>query len=291
MGNHYGHFGLDERCKVAELHQAGHSVRQIATALDRSPSSISRELKRNRGSTVGYKPAYAEERARARRWTGSKLDRSAQLRQRVLTHLGHGHSPEQTAGRIARETGIALISHETIYRFIYAQIARHQDYAWRLYLPRAKAKRGFRGRRGGSPANYIQNRVPISQRPEAADNRIAPGHWEADSALFAKYGQAILALHERTSRIILAQRPPNRTASARERRSMARDPELQRSAGAIGLRRVGGQSRSALPMKNVCNPVPWRHQHLVLHFVCELSASPEASPYRKRFRGPQLSLG
>jgi transposase, IS30 family len=200
-------------CEIARLHAEGQSLRQIAAALDRAPSSVSRELKRNRGSTVGYKPAYAEERARARRWTGSKLDRSAQLRQRVLTHLGHGHSPEQTAGRIARETGIALISHETIYRFIYAQIARHQDYAWRLYLPRAKAKRGFRGRRGGSPANYIQNRVPISQRPEAADNRIAPGHWEADSALFAKYGQAILALHERTSRIILAQRPPNRTAA------------------------------------------------------------------------------
>ena len=180
MGQDYRHFSLEERCEIARLHAEGRSLRQIAAALDRAPSSIARELKRNRGSTVGYKPGYAEQRAKARRWTGSKLDRSADLRQRVLTHLSHGHSPEQTAGRIARETGSALISHETIYRFIYAQIARHQDYAWRRYLPRAKAKRGFRGHKGGSPANYIHNRVSISERPAEANDRVTPGHWEAD---------------------------------------------------------------------------------------------------------------
>lgn len=213
MGQGYRHFSLEERCEIARLHAEGRSLRQIAAAMDRAPSSIARELKRNKGSTIGYKPAYAEERAKARRWTGSKLDREPELRQRVLTHLSRGHSPEQTTGRIARETGTALISHETIYRFIYAQIARHQNYSWRLYLPRAKSKRGFRGRRGANPANYIHNRVPIGQRPGDAGNRTTPGHWEADLILFAKYGQAVLALHERTSRILLAQRPPNRTAA------------------------------------------------------------------------------
>jgi IS30 family transposase len=213
MGQGYRHFSLEERCELARLHAEGCSLRQIAAALDRAPSSIARELKRNRARTLGYKPAYAEQRARARRWTGSKLDRSQDLRQRVLTHLSHGHSPEQTAGRIARETGSALISHETIYRFIYAQITRHQDYRWRFYLPRAKSKRGFRGHKGGSPANYIHNRVPIGQRPDEAGIRQTPGHWEADIVLFAKYGQAVLALHERTSRILLAQRPPNRTSA------------------------------------------------------------------------------
>lgn len=213
MGQGYRHFSLEERCEIARLQTEGRSLRQIAAALDRAPSSIARELRRNRGSTVGYKPSYADERARARRWTGSKLDREPDLRQRVLAHLSRGHSPEQTAGRIARETGNALISHETIYRFIYAQIARHQDYAWRRYLPRAKAKRGFRGKKGGSPANYIHNRLPIDQRPQEADTRTHPGHWEADTVLFAKYGQAMLTLHERTSRVLLAQRPPNRTSA------------------------------------------------------------------------------
>ena len=213
MGQDYRHFSLEERCEIARLHSEGRSLRQIAAALDRAPSSVARELKRNRGTTVGYKPAYADQRAKARRWTGSKLDRKPELRQRVLTHLSHGHSPEQTVGRIARETGAPLISHETIYRFIYAQIARHQDYSWRLYLPRAKAKRGFRGRKGGSPANYIRDRLPISERPTEANDRATPGHWEADLVLFAKYGQAILALHERTSRILLAQRPASKTSA------------------------------------------------------------------------------
>ena len=73
MGKHYRHLGLEERCQVAELHKAGCSIQQIAAALDRSPSSISRELKRNRGVQVGYKPTYAQEQAAARRWKGSRL--------------------------------------------------------------------------------------------------------------------------------------------------------------------------------------------------------------------------
>lgn len=60
MGEQYDHLGREERREIAELHQTGHSICQIAAALDRSPSSISRELKRNRGKRVGYKPAYEQ---------------------------------------------------------------------------------------------------------------------------------------------------------------------------------------------------------------------------------------
>jgi IS30 family transposase len=202
---------LEERCEIAKLHAEGGSLRQIAAALDRSPSSISRELRRNQGAKA-YKPAQAEERARARRWSGSRLERQPQLRNLVLKGLGNGLSPEQVAGRLKLENGSHLISHETIYRFVYAQITRHNDFSWRNYLHRAKAYRGWRGRRGGSPANLIQQRVPIAERPADVNSRSIPGHWEADLVLFAKYGQAILALHERTSRIIIAQRPANKTA-------------------------------------------------------------------------------
>ena len=211
MGQRYKHFSLEDRCEVARLQTEGRSLRQIAAALDRAPSSISRELRRNEGAKA-YKPAQAEEQARARRWTGSKLERKRQLRNVVLKGLGNGLSPEQVAGRLKLENGCCLISHETIYRFIYAQIARHNDYSWRNYLPRAKAKRGFRGHRGGSPAKFIQQRVSIADRPAGINSRSIPGHWEADLILFAKYGQAILTLHERTSRILIAQRPANKTA-------------------------------------------------------------------------------
>ena len=92
------------------------------------------------------------------------------------------------------------------------RLPRHNDFSWRNYLPRAKARRGWRRHKGGSPANFIQNRVSITCRPPEAGNRSNPGHWEADLMLFAKYGQAVLTLHDRTSRILIGQRPTNKTA-------------------------------------------------------------------------------
>lgn len=212
MGTRYAQLSLEDRCEVARLRSEGGSIRQIAAALDRAPSTISREIKRNRSAKLDYKPAYADQQARARRWNGSKLERDHELRGKVLTALAEGWSPEQVSGRLAREAGCDTISHETIYRFIHAQIARTKDYSWRLYLPRAKSKRGWRGRKGGSPASFIKARLPIAERPECANDRQAPGHWEADLMLFAKYGQVILTMHERHSRAILAARPASKKA-------------------------------------------------------------------------------
>ena len=152
MGRRYKQLSLEERCKIARLQAEECPVRQIAADLDRTPSTISRELRRNRGREVGYKPSYAHEQARARRWAGSRLERNPALRRAVLDRLRQGWSPEQVAGRLAREAAHPVISHETIYRFIYRQIARTKDYGWRHYLPRGKSKRGFRGHRGGSSA-------------------------------------------------------------------------------------------------------------------------------------------
>src|SRR5437868_6965229 len=194
MGTKYDQFTLEERCEVARLYADGCSVRQIAATLDRSASSISRELRRNRGQQIGYKPVHAQERAKARRWKGSKLDRNAALREEVLTCLAKGWSPQQACAFLERRHGKKLISPETIYRFIAAQIARHKDYSWRHYLPRGKSKRGFRGRGGGSSELHIEARVPIAERPPAVDDRSIPGHWEADLMMFATYGQAILTL-------------------------------------------------------------------------------------------------
>lgn len=213
MGQRYRQLSLDDRCEIARLCAAGRSLRQIAAALDRSPSTVARELKRNSGRQVGYKPAYAQEQTKARRWKGSRLEREASLRRVVLERLAQGWSPEQIAGRLAREAGRRLISYETIYRFIYTQIARHKDYRWRHYLPRAKSKRGRRGRKGGSSASFIEGRIPLSERPPDAEGRTTPGHWEADLMLFSKYGQAVLAVHERQSRLVVALRPADRTAA------------------------------------------------------------------------------
>ncbi len=145
MGRHYSHLTIEERCEIARLRAAGCSIRQIAATLDRQPSTVARELTRNGSSTLGYQPRYADQQAHARRWRGARLDRDPQLRDRVLACLKQGWSPQQVAGRLARQANRPLISHESIYRFIYAQLARKKDYSWRGgdYLPRAKSKRGL----------------------------------------------------------------------------------------------------------------------------------------------------
>jgi IS30 family transposase len=211
MGERYDQLSLEERCTIARLREAGQSIRKIAAALDRPPSAVSRELKRNTGRQIGYKPAYAQQQARARRWSGSRLERDDALRELVLDRLAAGWSPEQVAGRLAIDQDSPVISYETIYRFIYAQIRRTNDYRWRLYLPRAKSRRGRRGRKGGSALTLIPGRIPLAQRPHA--DRSTPGHWEADLMLFAAYGQVILAAHERTSRLTIVARPEGKSAA------------------------------------------------------------------------------
>ena len=184
-------------------------LRQIWIA---RPSTVARELKRNGSRTLGYQPRYADQQAHARRWSGSWLERDRSLRERVLWRLKQGWSPEQVAGRLAMESGKRVISHESIYRFIYGQMARKKDYGWRHYLPRAKSKRGWRGRKGGSPASFMAMRRPIAERPQSAADRRTPGHWEADLMLFSTYGHAVLTMHERYSRILIALRPPGKAS-------------------------------------------------------------------------------
>jgi len=202
MGQKYHQFTLEERCTIARLREGGQSYRQIASALDRAPSSIAREVARNRSAQSRYRPGFAHEQAWSRRWQGMRLERDPQLRGLVLTRLAAGWSPEQVAGRLG------CIGKETIYRFIHAQIARTKDYSWRHYLPRAKSRRGWRGRKGGSAALHIKGRISIAQRPAIT----GPGHHEADTLLFATYGQAVLVTVEKQSRHITLSKLTTRKA-------------------------------------------------------------------------------
>jgi transposase, IS30 family len=90
MGRKYKQLSLEERCDIARLQAEGRSVGQMAAALDRPPSTISRELKRNSGRGVGYKPSYAQQQTKARRWAGSRLERDPDLRRTVLNGLRRG---------------------------------------------------------------------------------------------------------------------------------------------------------------------------------------------------------
>jgi len=216
MGTYYSQLCLTERIEIDRLRRERKSLRAIASALARAPSTISRELHRNSKPTKAWLGGYRPERAdalagRRRHWDCRfKLARRPDLRHWVHDRLAMGWSPEQIAGRLALEKGGTVISHESIYRYIYHRSAQ-KDY-WHRLLPRAKHRRGRLGRRGGSPVDRIKHRVPIDARPPEANDRRQAGHWEADLMLFRRYGQAVLVTHERRSRFTRVTRQPNKAA-------------------------------------------------------------------------------
>ena len=214
MGKAFTQVTMEERCEIARLRAQGASVRQIAAGVDRPPSTVARELKRNGSRTLGYQPSYANQQAHARRWRGSRLERDGPLRAQVLAGLGAGWSPAQVAGRLALDAGRQIISPESIYRFVYRQQARVKDYRWSRCLPQGKTKRGWRGRGRSSSARFIAHRIPIHQRPVAVATRETFGHWEADLMSFGRSGAVVLALHERTSRLLVAVRQESKRADA-----------------------------------------------------------------------------
>ena len=160
----------------------------------------------------GYEPVRAQQLAeRRRQWDGRfKLARQPDLRNCVGKSLAMGHSPEQIAGRLALEHGRVIISHESIYRFIYHRAA--QKDCWHRLLPRQKRRRGHHRRRGGSIASLIKQRRSITERPAEVEGRGTPGHWEADFMLFARCGQGLLVLHERQTRFNIVRHPVHRKA-------------------------------------------------------------------------------
>jgi IS30 family transposase len=216
MGQCYGQLSLEERVEIYRLHAGGKSQIQIASVLSRAPSTISRELRRNSRPTKvwagGYEPVRAQELAeRRRQWDGRfKLARQPDLRNYVGKSLAMGHSPEQIAGRLALEHGRVIISHESIYRFIYHRAAQKDP--WHRLLPRQKRRRGHHRRRGGSIASLIKQRRSITERPAEVEGRGTPGHWEADFMLFARCGQGLLVLHERQTRFNIIRHPVHRKA-------------------------------------------------------------------------------
>ena len=217
MGTIYSHLSLDERVEIYHLLQSGLSLRAIADAIGRAVSTVSRELRRNAKPTKhyngGYVPTRAERLAARRRQRKKpfKLKRQPALRKLVLRYLAMGWSPEQIAGRLAHNNAPMRISHESIYRYIYYRVAQ-KDYCHRL-LPMRKNRRGRIKRGGISPIHFIKHRRSLKERPRIVDERRQPGHWEGDLMAFSKYGQYVLVLHERVSRILRIVRLKNKTAA------------------------------------------------------------------------------
>ena len=206
MARTYRQLDLDERRTLFRLVEARTPVGEIAARLGRHPSTIYRELGRNRfrdgdRGFCGYFPLTAQDLARRRRQRRRKLAADPALREHVVGRLRDGWSPQQIAGRLKQEQtdGGASVCHETIYRHVHGPEGR-EDGLYR-HLPKARRRRGSRYGRRPRSASIPRERW-IENRPAEVGDREIFGHWEADLLIFRKeHGKAnVTSLVERKSR-------------------------------------------------------------------------------------------
>jgi IS30 family transposase len=230
-----GRLSVPEREEILLGLHHGISMRAIARALGRAPSTITREVKAN-GGREGYRiwPAHQRARACAKRPKPAKFDNPV-LCEKVTSWLEEFWSPDEIARRLRREfpdDATMQVSHETIYQSLYVQ--------GRGELRRELARCLRSGRAKRRPQGFVQTHgqirdmVMISERPAEVADRAVPGHWEGDLIIGANGRSAVGTLVERSTRfVLLLHLGKDRTALAVEdamRRAIATLPgELVRS--------------------------------------------------------------
>jgi IS30 family transposase len=202
------HLTLSEREEIRVALSAKLSIRAIARMLKRSPSTISREITRNRGRRY-YKAVDADNRAKrmAKRPKLSILALNNELRHVVMSKLERKWSPEQISGwlrtHFSRRKSM-WVSHETIYKAIYVRAKGIIDHSFTQYLRRRKPMRHSRHHRrsGDRTFTHIVNGLSIHERSKHIENRTSIGHWEGD-LVSGSHNTHIATLVDRKSRFTI----------------------------------------------------------------------------------------
>jgi len=212
------YLSLDERLRIADLHLAGDGVRAIATAVGRSPSTVSRELRRN-GPKPGartvtqYAPYAAQKRAelRGRRPKVSKFEDPV-LASLVQEKLCVKWSPEQVSNHLRAafpDQQEMQVSPETIYQALYVQGRGHLRADLHRHLRTGRAVRRPRRSTVKGPSGKIPDLILISERPAEVEDRAVPGHYEGDLILGSNCRSAIATLVERQTRFTMLVHLPH----------------------------------------------------------------------------------
>jgi len=234
----YHRLTLAEREVVALHYHSGMSIRDIGRRLDRSPSTISRELCRNRTGFY-YVPVTANNKARRRCYRNPrKLVKDPALRQAVLKGLRQEWSPAQISARLREEYPAQesmRVCAETIYTYLYVLPRGSLRKELLGYLRQHRKQRRPRSR-GVDRRGQIPEMISISERPAEVADRSIPGHWEGDLMLGARHRSALGTLVERTTRTVLLVRL----------RGQGQDAETVRKAFARKLRTIPKQLKLSL---------------------------------------------
>lgn len=237
--SHYTHLNTEERESLLLGIGEGKSIREIAKELRRSPSTISRELKRNCKRRKEYSPSkatqnYHKRRKKCCRQRILKNETAKALVQRLF--LEQQWSPEQIDNRLRLENNNIQVSYSTIYRSLYLgdletkKLSHGQRGVARKLRHRGKTrhKKGNEERRGKITISH-----PIEERPKEAQERTELGHWEADTVAGKTGSSCMVTLADRKSRFLLGKRVSRKAAAEVEEGMIALlitlPPELRRS--------------------------------------------------------------
>ena len=217
---------LAEREEISRGLAAGLSIRAIASGLERSPSTICREVSAN-GGRRKYRALQADRAAlkRALRPKRAKPSYCRRLRSTVERKLEALWSPQQIASWLAEtypDNPEMQVSHETIYQSLFVQGRGALRKELHTCLRTGRAMRRAKAyTKGGVGQGQIRNMVMISERPAEVEDRAVPGHWEGD-LIFGKKMTSIGTLVERHSRYVILLKLPNGHGAEAVRKAMTK---------------------------------------------------------------------
>ena len=193
------------RYQLSALNESGMNQTQIALQLGVNQSSISRELKRNTGKR-GYRVKQADGKAAARRKNAISCPvMTPETIQEITSKIKENWSPEQIAGRLdSKLEKVIKVSHETIYKFIWADKKQGGDLY--TYLRRKAKKYTSRSKEKQAGRGFIKDRVGIEERPREVDERSRIGDWEIDLVIGKGHSGALLTIVERVTRYTVTKR-------------------------------------------------------------------------------------
>lgn len=209
---------MSDRADIAVGIKAGWTDRRIGADVGRDHTIVWRERRRNSTKTRGYRPVTADVNAEKRRSRPQprKIDGNPVLEARIRADLKRSRTPRQIAGRLqleASEPSVetmtkspdaegATVSHEAVYRWIYA-LPKGELAKAGILLQSKRTKRKTRKPLGERTGGRIIGMVSIDDRPEEATDRRVPGAWEGDLIVGKGGKSAVATLVERSSRFVI----------------------------------------------------------------------------------------
>ena len=205
---HYTQLTELQRYQIAALRKEGLSQKAIALNIGVDPSTICRELRRNKGLR-GYRPAQAHRKTMERHHKKPKAIRlgSEQIGY-IREKLQEEWSPEQISHTMGN-AGISRVSHETIYRYL----EKDRKEGGTLYTHLRHKRRKYRKRYGSTDRRgQIRNRVSIDERPKIVEKRERIGDFEIDTVIGKNHQQALVTIVDRCSKLTLIKKVTHKRA-------------------------------------------------------------------------------